>query len=42
MKDILTQYSSQQVDVLTEQIFNDLIDNFLESEIIGCNKVLCH
>lgn len=37
-----TGITTQQADVLTEQILNDLIDNFLESEIIGCNKVLCH
>ena len=26
------------MDVLTEQIFNDLTDNFLESETIGCTR----
>jgi len=37
-KHLNTGITTQQVDVLTEQIFNDLIDNFLESENIGCTR----
>ena len=37
-KYINTGVTIQQVDILTEQIFNDLIDNFMESEIMGCTK----
>ena len=33
-----TGITTQQVDVLTEQILNDLIDNFMESETIGCTR----
>lgn len=33
-----TGITTQQVDVLTEQIFNDLTDNFLELETIGCTR----
>lgn len=37
-KHLNTGITTQQVDVLTEQIFNDLIDNFMESETMGCTK----
>ncbi len=33
-----TGITTQQIDVLTEQILNDLIDNFLESETMGCSR----
>lgn len=37
-KHLNTGITTQQVDVLTEQIFNDLVDNFLESETMGCTR----
>lgn len=37
-KHLNTGITTQQVNVLTEQIFNDLVDNFIESETIGCTK----
>lgn len=33
-----TGIKAQQIDVLTEQILDDLIDNFIESETIGITK----
>ena len=33
-----TGITIQQVDVLTEQILNDLIDNFVESETMDCTR----
>lgn len=33
-----TGVTTQQVDVLTEQILNDLIDNFMELETMGCTR----
>ena len=33
-----TGITAQQVDVLTEQLLNDLLDNFVESETIGCTS----
>lgn len=33
-----TGITTQQVNVLTAQIFNDLIDNFMESENMGCTN----
>lgn len=37
-KHINTGITTQQIDVLTEQIFADLLDTFLESATIGCTK----
>lgn len=37
-KHINTGITTQQIDVLTGQILNDLIDNFMESENIGCTR----
>lgn len=33
-----TGITAQQIDVLTEQVFRDLIDNFLESDTMGCTR----
>ncbi len=37
-KHINTGITIQQADVLTGQILNDLIDNFIESETMGCTR----
>ena len=37
-KYLTTGITTQQVDVLTEQILNDVIDNFMESEDMGCTR----
>ena len=37
-KHLNTGITTQQVDVLTGQILNDLIDNFTESETMGCTR----
>lgn len=37
-KHLNTGITTQQIDVLTGQILNDLVDNFLESETMGCTK----
>ena len=37
-KHLNTGITTQQVDVLTGQILNDLIDNFIESETMGCTR----
>ncbi len=37
-KHLNTGITIQQVDVLTSQILNDFVDNFIESETIGCTK----
>ena len=33
-----TGITTQQVDVLTEQIFNDLLNYYMDSETIGCTR----
>lgn len=33
-----TGITTQQIDVLTEQILSDLLDTFLESETMGCTR----
>ena len=33
-----TGITTQQVDILTEQILNDLIDHYMKSDTIGCTK----
>ena len=38
VKQLNTGITTQQIDVLTEQILNDLLDTFLESETIGCTR----
>ena len=37
-KHLNTGITTQQIDVLTGQILNDLVDNFMESETMGCTK----
>ena len=37
-KHLNTGITTQQIDVLTGQILNDLIDNFMESDTIGCTR----
>lgn len=37
-KHLNTGITTQQIDVLTEQILNDLLDKFLESETMGCTR----
>lgn len=37
-KHLNTGITTEQVNVLTEQIFNDLIDNFTESETMACSR----
>lgn len=37
-KHLNTGITIQQIDVLTEQILNDLLNTFLESETMGCTR----
>ena len=37
-KHLNTGITTQQINVLTEQILNDLLANFMESETIGCSR----
>lgn len=37
-KHLNTGITTQQIDVLTGQILNDLVDNFLKSENMGCTR----
>ena len=37
-KHLNTGITTQHIDVLTDQILNDLLDTFLESETMGCTR----